>query len=275
MIGKKNKKNQESEDEGPESDAWMVTFSDLLTLMMTFFVMLLTMSTVDELEITGVFGIFNSPFAGESGLRYMSTKEGFGILNTEGGSGSIGTSLGGFLRMPFKYVPLSKARADAEEVEALLFQLARDAKTKITRFTEKETVELGNIAVKFRSIGIIVYLPNQLIFEPGKADINPHSITVFKLLGNWVRGKPYNIKIEGHTDDTKFNEIEYSSNWELSVSRAVNVMRFFRENKYISAKRSSAFGYSEFQPLVPNDSEEHRLKNNRTEIIFVRPKVKL
>lgn len=272
MIGKKNKRNAESEDEGIDSDAWMITFSDLLTLMMTFFVMLLTMSSVDELEVTGLFGIFNSPFAGEAGLRYRSTKEGFGILNTEGGSGSIGTSLGGFLNMPFRYVPLSKARADAEDVERLLFQLARDAKRKITRFTEEETVELGNISVKFRSIGIIVYLPNRLLFKPGKADINPHSLTVFKLLGSWVRGKPYNIKIEGHTDDTKFNEMEYPSNWELSVNRAVNVMRFLRDNKYISAKRSGAYGYSKFQPLVPNDSEENRRKNNRMEIIFIRPK---
>ncbi len=272
MIGNNNKKDKEPE-KGVDPDAWMVTFSDLLTLMLTFFVMLLTMSTIDSMEIKGAFGIFNSPLEGDLGLKHMRKEEGYGLLDVAGGIGPIGEDKGGFMPLPFRYVPLSKTRSDAEELEALFAKLARNAKTKITKFTEEEADELGHISMKFQRKGISIHLPNQLIFKQGKADINPNSKIVLRLMGNWVKGKSYNLKIEGHTDDTKIKTLEFSSNWELSVTRAVNVMRFFRENKFISPARSNAYGYSEFQSLVLNDSIENRKKNNRIEVVFKRPRV--
>ena len=176
--------------------------------------------------------------------------------------------------LPFKYVSSRTMSKDTDELEVLLAKFAFDAETAFTGFSEQEANELNNIVVKKKMKGMTVYLPNSLFFKSADTEINPHSTSILKLLGNWVQKKPYTVKIEGHSDNAKVKSKEFPSNWELSVARAANIMRYFIENKFIvDSKRISAFGYSEFQPLVRNDSFENRKKNRRIEVIFKRPKV--
>jgi chemotaxis protein MotB len=157
---------------------------------------------------------------------------------------------------------------DAEELQKLLLKFARNAETRFTDFSEDQVMEMKNIKVNFLEKGITVYLPNALFFKAGEAEINSLSKSVLNLLGDWVREKPYNIKIEGHTDNTKSNSTQFPSNWELSVTRAVNIMRYYIEKKIRSSKKISAFGYSEYQLFVPNDSAENKKKNRRMEVVF-------
>lgn len=264
----RNRSKNESEEEEIDKDAWMITFSDLLTLMLTFFVMLLTMSSMDTAKIGEVFGMFTSiyPKPGKGALGTFQT-DSLGLYDTAG-KGAIKGGQDGLLDLPFKYIPERKMREDAEELEALFVKFARDAETKFTDFSENEVIELKEIKVKFMDRGITAYLPNALFFKSGKAGINPLAKTVLNLLGDWVQEKPYNIKIEGHTDNAKINSAEFSSNWELSVTRAANIMRYFIENKIIGSENILAFGYSEFQPLVANDSIKNRRKNRRMELVF-------
>lgn len=267
------KKNKKSEEEGLDANAWMITFSDLLTLMMTFFVMLLTMATVDPGEVKEAFGYFDT-FYYEEGATESQTSESYGILDAEGFSPDKDTLKGGLVKLPFKYVSARTIAKDAEKLEALLAEFAYDAETKFTNFSEEEVNELKNIVVENKQEGITVYLPDSLLFKQGDTVISPHSIAILKILGNWVQKTPYTVKIEGHSDNTKVKSVVFPSNWELSVTRATNIMRYFIEKKFIiDARRISAFGYSEFQPLVSNDSIMNLKKNRRIEVVFKKPKV--
>ena len=269
------KKNKKSEEEELDADAWMITFSDLLTLMMTFFVMLLTMSAVNPGEVKEAFGMFDSIYyeEGADGEPQQTSKS-HGLFDAKGFSPDKDAKQGGFVDLPFKYVSARTIAKDAEKLDALFAQLTHDVETKFTDFSEEEANELKNIVVANKPEGIIVYLPNSLFFKTGEPEINPHSVGILKLLGNWIQKTPYTIKIEGHSDNTKIKSTVFSSNWELSVTRATNIMRYFIENKIIvNPRRISAFGYSEFQPLVPNDSIENLKKNRRIEVVFKKTKV--
>ena len=79
----------------------------------------------------------------------------------------------------------------------------------------------------------------------------------------------FEVRIEGHSDVSPIKTVQFPSNWELSTARAVNVLRYFLETTGISSRRLSAVGFGEFQPIVPNDSMEHRSQNRRVEIIFL------
>jgi chemotaxis protein MotB len=78
------------------------------------------------------------------------------------------------------------------------------------------------------------------------------------------------VRIEGHTDNLPVHTLRFPSNWELSTTRAVNVLRFFRKYHDIQANRLSAVGFAEYRPLVPNDSVAQRAQNRRVEIIFIK-----
>ena len=146
------KKNKESE-EGPDANAWMITFSDLLTLMMTFFVMLLTMSAVDPGEVKEAFGMFDS-FYHEEGDPESQTTDSYGVLDAKGFSPDKNAQFGGLVDLPFKQVSARTIAKDAEKLEALLERLAHDAETKFTGFSEEEANELKNITVANNTEGI-------------------------------------------------------------------------------------------------------------------------
>tara|TARA_B100000959_G_C14984105_1_gene624811 strand:- start:717 stop:1526 length:810 start_codon:yes stop_codon:yes gene_type:complete len=267
------KKKNESEENGLDPNAWMVTFSDLLTLMMTFFVMLLTMSSVQSTEVKEAFSFFDS-FYYEEGDPESQSKDSYGVLDSQGFSPQKNTQSGDLMGLPFKQISARTIAKDADELEALLIELAHNAETKFTDFSEEEANELKNIAITNDPRGITVDLPDSLLFKQGDAAINPHSIAILKILGNLVQKTPYIVKIEGHSDNVKVKSSVFPSNWELSVSRATNIMRYFIENKFVAtSKRISAYGYSEFQPLVSNDSLENRKKNRRIEVILKKPKI--
>lgn len=267
------KRKKESDEIGIDSNAWMVTFSDLLTLLLTFFVLLLTMASVNSTKVNEAFSIFDSMIY-EEGEKASQAIESHGTLETQGASPLKGSPDGGLLNMPFKYVSARTMSKDAEDLNSLLVNLARDAEEKFTGFSEEEAKELTKIVVVNKLKGITVYLPESTLFKAEDNEINHQSTEILKVLGNWLQTKPYLIKIEGHLDNSTVQNKEVSSNWELSVDRATNIMRYFVENKFIAdSKMISAFGYSEFQPLVPNNSLENSKKNRRVEIIFKRPQI--
>jgi chemotaxis protein MotB len=92
---------------------------------------------------------------------------------------------------------------------------------------------------------------------------------MLKKVGDIIARTGFEVRIEGHTDDLPIRTVHFPSNWELSTARAVNVLRYFIETVGISSERLSAVGFSEFQPMVPNDSAGHRARNRRVEIIFL------
>lgn len=132
-----------------------------------------------------------------------------------------------------------------------------------------------NFDIRRAEEGVEISLPGLRLFNPGEEKLSNEGLMLLsklgKILKNASTGK---IMVEGHTDNTKISgELtkKFPTNWELSAARAVNVVRHLEEKGEIQPERLSAVAYGEYQPIYPNDSQEHRRKNRRIVIILETP----
>ncbi|MEW6041726.1 MAG: OmpA family protein [Elusimicrobiota bacterium] len=137
-----------------------------------------------------------------------------------------------------------------------------------------ETVEKQNLK-KYMSVTsdneyIKIVFNNPVLFDTGNADIKPQAQMMLHSVSQTLKDMPNEVIVEGHTDNVPILGGKYESNWELSVARALAVIRYLSHVEGISHKKFAAAGYGEYRPLFPNDTEEHKAQNRRIEIKIVR-----
>ncbi|MBW2443305.1 MAG: OmpA family protein [Deltaproteobacteria bacterium] len=240
MNKKKMRLSRQSSNDGP---GWLTTFNDLVTLLMVFFVLLFTMGSVN----TQALGEFKN-----------ALQSGLGIL----GAGSQAS------------IEIKDSRQDLDNEEIL--QQADGDGAPVDE--QQESHPIGDVLEAFAAEpGINVSYSNQgahitfedfLLFDFGKAEINPGGFTFLDKLAALIQKTPYPVRVEGHTDNVPIHTARYPSNWELSIARAVNVVKYFAEAGKINPQRLSAVGYGETRPVVPNDTVRNRTKNRRVEIVL-------
>ncbi len=123
--------------------------------------------------------------------------------------------------------------------------------------------------------GVEISLPGVRLFNPGEAKLSDEGLLLLSKLGKILKNATSgDMKIEGHTDDTRISgelQATFASNWELSAARAINVVRHLQDNVEIPPERLTAVAYGQYQPIFPNDSEAHRQKNRRIVIVLSVP----
>jgi chemotaxis protein MotB len=228
-----------------KSDSWMVTFSDLSTLLLTFFVLLLSMSSMDDLTLKSSFYSFTSSC---------------GILR--------------FKEYDEIYRPKEKL------IEGLYIQLKDGLiiKKQEEETTEKEIPsDILNNPFKNASTSLVfqntldgfkLVFGQELLFGSGSAEIREEAEPVLNQIAKFIRISGYQIYIDGHTDDLPIHNETYPSNDELSLARAYNVMSFLVRNGGVPAVSIALAGYGERFPVTSDFSLEGRAKNRRVEIIF-------
>lgn len=230
MYKKKPKEQQ------PGSPLWMTTFSDLTTLLMCFFVLLFSLSTVSSEKYEQVAASLKSVFSGSPGILY-------------GGPHPMGEQL------PFE-IPLPidiEFQEVYQEIEAMLAEEGVGAAVEI--FQEER--------------GLIISFKEKIFFDIGSAQLRPEARNLLRRVGRVLAVDDHDIRVEGHTCDLPIRSRFFPSNWELSTSRATNVTRFLIEEAGIDPRRLGATGYAEFRPIAPNDSEENRIRNRRVDILLL------
>lgn len=230
------KKEEEQSGGAPE---WMVTFSDAMTLLMVFFILLFSMSTIDEKKEQKLTSAFNDIFNG--GGSNPISDEGIGddiFMNSEDGENGFEDQINETLLDTLKEVIHNKGLQD---------------------FISVERVERG----------VSVILVDSLLFQSGSDDLKLESKEVLLDIATVLNEIDNQIIIEGHTDNLPINTYKFASNWELSASRAVVVTRFLVEHAGIKPTRISAQGYGEFRPIVINDTAENKAKNRRVNILIL------
>jgi len=232
-----------SEANGDDGPVWLTTFNDLVTLLMVFFVLLFAMGSVD----TKMLQEFQ--YALQSGLGIMG----------EGSKVSIAVK--NFQRNSNEAQLLIQAEGEAEP---------EDEKVPIDTIDEalKALTEEPGINVRYSNQGVHITFENFLLFDFGKADINPGGLAFLNKMATLIQKIPYPVRVEGHTDNVPIHTARFPSNWELSIARAVSVVKYFAAAGKINPQRLSAIGYSETRPLVPNNSSANRSKNRRVEIVL-------
>jgi chemotaxis protein MotB len=213
--------------------AWMTTFSDLMSLLLCFFVLIVSMSSVDPQE-----------FAKASGALRGS----LGILSEDPST------------MELVHVILPKVSdVDLGEVSTAL--------TELQDFVEQQK-EQESIKVVITSQGIAIRILTPLLFDRGMAELNPRGMPYIAKVLDLSRGWGNTIRVAGHTDDLPVNNTLYDTNWDLSFARAMSIIDFGINYSGLPPEKFSGVGYGEYRPAFPNDSEENRKKNRRVEIFI-------
>ena len=230
-----------------DTNAWMVTFSDLLTLLLTFFVMLLTMSSMDQQKFKRGFKLFTA------------------------GIGPMGMGTKG---------PVISKLAIIEPLDLQVKRyLSDESLPHITEDDDMEAVQAGikkkglsdDVKVNFAKKGLVLSFSEDILFQPGTADINPASFPILKKISVIIKHTNFLVRVEGHTDNIPIHSPDYPSNWELSVARAVNTLNKIIAFGDIPPERFSAVGYADTKPLYPNNTQNRREKNRRVELVLYNP----
>jgi len=219
-------KKQKKQPEG--APLWMVTYSDMVTLLLTFFVLLLSMASMDQVK----FSKAASSMAGAFGV--MSNNQQVSVDSPK----------------VVSYAPVD---------DDFTSRVYRRLRSKIRELKLNRKIKL----VKDRG-AVVLRVDESILFASGQSELNPAAYPVLRKVAELVRPLPLNMKIEGHTDD-RGAEL---ANWDLSVDRAVAVLRFLASKQLVPLNRMSATGYGSQKPLFPNASDEERALNRRVEFVL-------
>jgi chemotaxis protein MotB len=240
-------------------ERWLVSYADMITLLMVLFVVLFAMGQTDKAKLDALRSSLQRAFSVEvlRGAEPTSLK------------GSSGASI-----IP-PVVPLAitqevmavtgQTTPDPKMVQAL--QEVRDALTQVPVPSDTS----GSVDVGASREGIVISLTGNLLFDSGKSDLKPRGMTLMDTLAERLRTMPNDIRVEGHTDNIAIATPLYPSNWELSSARATTVARYLAEQGDIEPNRLSAAGYGEFHPIAPNDTREGRARNRRVDLVVLFP----
>lgn len=237
----KKKRHKAHEEEGGE--AWLLPYSDLMTLLLAVFIVLFAVSQVDVQKAQGMADEFTETMMTES---YAEAKK----SSQEKSESENAASSGG-------------AISEQDQMEALKAEL--DAKL------ESENLS-SSVQTDIDKRGLVISLSNAIFFDPGSAEIKPEHETTMLELAEMVNVMDNFIRIEGHTDNVPMNSEEYRSNWDLSAARAANVVRLFTTKSNLAPEKLIAVGYGEYRPVEDNSTEEGRAKNRRIDIIVLSEK---
>ncbi len=226
--GRKNKRKSG----GGGAPAWMTTYSDMVTLLLTFFVLLLSMAEMDKIKFRQAVG---------------SLRGAFGITETKKSSDSNSVSI-----IPkVGTIPYDMVQKVYHQVEMRIKNLELD-----------KDVELAEDRG-----ALVLRVTENILFDAGSSDLKKDAHPVLRKVAKLVSPLPFDVRIEGHTDDSPFGKFN-QTNWDLSVHRAMAVLKYFAQNELLALDRLSAVGYAEQRPLVPNDTVENRALNRRVEFVL-------
>jgi len=227
-VPRRRKKITGQEDTG----RWLLTYADLITLLLAFFIVMYSMSQIDNKRFGEVSDALNSVLrGGESVLKYNiePIKNGHGLLK------------------------LGNLRMVRQRIEERFKQLGKREELQ-TEITER---------------GLVIHILESALFDEGSATLKPRALVVLDLIAEQLVGRPNHIRVEGHTDDRPIQTALHPSNWELSSDRATAVVRYYAQNHPIPPDRISALGYGEYRPVVPNTSPENRARNRRVDVVLL------
>ncbi|OUS02308.1 hypothetical protein A9Q90_09675 [Gammaproteobacteria bacterium 54_18_T64] len=255
--------------EGAGVPAWVMTFADLMTLLMCFFVLLLSFAEMDILKFKQVAG---------------SMKEAFGVQRTVPSDRSeteMDFTEGQVSDMPLfeKVGELDSADPkllDPQAVEKLLEEMqAEQTKAEALKLAAllSEEIAAGSIELESTTDSIIIRINERASFPSGRAKLRAGFVDVLDKIHMALAEVEGTVTVSGHTDNRPIHTKRFRSNWELSAGRAVSVLHALLSSKLLDSRRFLIEGFGDSRPLVANDSPENRARNRRVEITLILRKV--
>jgi chemotaxis protein MotB len=223
--------------------SWLTTYSDLVTLLMCFWVLLYSMSILDVKKFEALKASLRSAFTGD--VSIMPAHDADSVITI---------------------TPYEDGEQDSDD-DARRLESIKDAKANIQGLVDKMGLN-ENIKVIEEATKIILRMDSLILFDTGKADIKPTAEEIIEKVGVILKSLDTEIIVQGHADDRPINTPVFPSNWELSTKRATNVVKFLIDKCGLEEKNLTAAGNAEFKPIAPNDSEYNMQKNRRIDIVI-------
>ncbi len=236
----KSKLNDEEESSG--GDDWILTYGDLMTQLVCFFVLLISFSSINAAKLQQAI---------------------ISIQEALGGSGA-----GVLSALPSAVEDLPKSSQYDINDQKLV-----ELESKISDYIERQKLS-DHVETKMTKEGLVITLKQKedsVFFDSADARIKESAYPILNEIGKLISNLPNDIRIEGHTDIRPINTPQFPSNWELSTMRATNVLKYLSYRLNIAPQRFSAVGYGPYRPIAGNDTEAGMAKNRRVEIIILKP----
>lgn len=222
-------------------ERWLVSYADFITLLFAFFVVLYASSKADQHKQAQFAQAVNAAFSALG-------------LFPENGHGQ-GAALAQVIDDPE-----TAQQQTQEDLSRIRNQLEKSLGKELAAKT---------IAMQLGHDGLVISLREAGFFDSGSATPHPSSMSAIGKIAKELAATPYNLRIEGHTDNVPIHNPQFDTNWELSTARATRIARIFIENFDIAPARLSASGYAEYHPIASNDTADGRGQNRRVDIIVL------
>ncbi|NBJ15336.1 MAG: OmpA family protein [Dehalobacter sp. 4CP] len=258
----------------PGQERWLVTYSDLITLLMIFFIVMYSMSQVDASKFRAMAQSLSITLGGAapSAVNLSETQAGDSFI--ESGSTEDSTSTGQDDQQGIEQETTPSegtGQGDTDYQENLTIE---GIKAKLDQFAKENGIE-NKLVSSIEERGLVISIQDTLLFNSGSAEISTNSRAILKKISTVLSASPNFIKVEGHTCNLPIHTAEFRSNWELSVLRATNVVHILVDDGEIDPLRLSAAGYGEYRPVADNSTEQGRITNRRVDLIILRSKYDL
>ncbi|MDR3580042.1 MAG: flagellar motor protein MotB [Oryzomonas sp.] len=241
-------------------ERWLVSYGDLLTLLFAVFVVLYAMSQSDKKKVEEVMQSMQSAF-GMAQAGAPAPKINVIPSNQIAPVPDIKPSM----VMP----PINKTNSGIRRPKIVAAEGDfRQMKSSIEAFLIKEGVR-DKVTVEITRRGLVVSLKEAGFFDSGSATVKKQSLAILAAIAESLSNYANGYRVEGHTDNVPIHSEQFRSNWELSSTRANNIMHLLTESYGLSPENVSTVGYGEYRPMDSNDTLEGRAKNRRVDIVFL------
>jgi len=225
------KKRDSDKDDTPSSPAWMTTYGDMMTLLMTFFILIMSFATIEVDKFKAAMGSLRGAFGVLGDREEVHSKESWFS----------------------PYQANIKKQSVLEDVEKLRDLIEQNQLQNIVEIYAYDTE-------------VLIRIKDMIMFELGSAELKASFLPILHQIVATLNVHALEFKVVGHTDDLPIHTERYPSNWELSIDRALSVVRYMVKEAEIDPARLSAAGHSQYRPVVPNISPANRAMNRRVEI---------
>ncbi|MEK5234180.1 flagellar motor protein MotB [Paenibacillus sp. FSL L8-0470] len=254
-----SKKTRHEEHEEHADESWLLPYSDLMTLLVALFLVMYAMSATDAKKFEDMADAFSSALSGGGGvLEYRSDAP----TNTQLDQGKQ-DKMNSVIDKNTGESDMAKLRAkEQEDLEKL--------KKQFDQYIEKNGLT-DLLSTKLNQSQLMITISDNALFASGQADVKDDSRQLAKSISNMLQQFPdYDVLVQGHTDNIPISNTSYSSNWDLSVDRALHFMKILLLNPNLNPVKFSPIGYGEYHPIAPNDTTAGRAKNRRVEVSILR-----
>jgi len=227
-------------------DRWLVSYADFITLLFAFFVVLYAFARADQKKQVQVAQAIDSAFKSMGAFS-----------NSNQSAGAQGAAQPAHAAMGEEILTSMQVKSDLNRIRHDL------------ALTLAKQIASHAVSLDMGRDGLVISLREAGFFDSGSATPKEEALPTLRQIAERLSATPYDLRIEGHTDNVPVHNAEFNSNWELSAARATHIARLFLEMQALPPDRLSAAGYAEFHPVASNDTAEGRAENRRVDLVVL------